>query len=132
MTSATMCNNYRRSSKTRRKAERKKLSLREGSAHEEEALMEAMGKIVLTVDSLQDDMRTFLPTLVQFGYTKEASMVQRSYAELLDCVKLRMESIWPGGSSGVAATVAPTDMQVYTGLPVCHTYILLLIFHRGV
>lgn len=42
-----------RSSKNRRKAERKKHSLREGSAYEDIALLEALGETVGTVDKMQ-------------------------------------------------------------------------------
>lgn len=43
----------RRSSKNRRKADRKKYSLKEGSPHEELALMEALGGLVKTIDELR-------------------------------------------------------------------------------
>ena len=42
-----------RSSKNRRKAERKKHSLREGSVYEDVALLEALGETVGTVDKMQ-------------------------------------------------------------------------------
>lgn len=42
-----------RSSKNRRKAERKKHSLREGSAYEDIALLEALGETVGIVDKMQ-------------------------------------------------------------------------------
>ena len=44
---------YSRSSKNRRKAERKKHSLREGSAYEDVALLEALRETVGTVDKMQ-------------------------------------------------------------------------------
>lgn len=43
----------RRSSKNRRKAERKKLSLKEGNPLEDKALMHALGEIITTVDKMR-------------------------------------------------------------------------------
>ena len=46
----------RRSSKNRRKAERKRHSLREGSAYEDVALLEALGETVGTIDKMQGQL----------------------------------------------------------------------------
>ena len=45
----------RRSSKNRRKLERKKYSLKEGSRHEDLALIAAMGDIVTSTDKIQGE-----------------------------------------------------------------------------
>jgi len=47
------CSACRRSSKNRRKAERKKLSLKEGSPMEDRALMYALSDIIITVDKMR-------------------------------------------------------------------------------
>ena len=47
------CSACRRSSKNRRKAERKKLSLKEGSPMEDRALMYALGEILTAVDKMR-------------------------------------------------------------------------------
>lgn len=115
MTFAAMVS-HRRSSKNRRKAERKKVSLREGSAHEEEALVGALKEIVATVDRLQEDVRDLLHVLVQFGFMKEASAAQRSFVELVDTVKLSMASIWPPSAPpavGVADIQVGSDPAIY-------------------
>lgn len=100
---------FSRTHKSRRKADRKKRSLREGSANEEEALVEALTDIVSTVDSLQDDVGTLLPSLVQFGFTKEAGAVQRSFAELMRSLRMNMATIWPSGDN---AAIGAADIQV--------------------
>ena len=51
--SRTVC---RRSSKSRRKTERKKWSLKEGGEHEEHALVDALAKLVKEVDGLKGTM----------------------------------------------------------------------------
>lgn len=86
--------------------------MREGTAHEEEALVEALGEIVSTVDCLQDDMGSLLGVLVQFGYTKEASEVQKGFVQLLDMVKCNMDTIWTQENSRESA-----NNQVDSGYP---------------
>lgn len=103
---------HRRTSKSRRKADRKKLSLREGSTYEGEALVEALKDIVSTVDSMQDDVGHLLPSLVQFGFTKEAATVQKVFAELLELVRANMGVVWPSGED---APVGLADVQVCGG-----------------
>lgn len=51
----------RRSSKNRRKSERKKHSLREGSAFEDVALLDSIREIVGTVDKLQGELSMEAP-----------------------------------------------------------------------
>lgn len=109
----------RKSSKNRRKADRKKRRLREGSSHEEEALVEALKEIVCTVDGLQEDVAHLLPSLVQFGFNKEAKAVQESFGRLSGRVREDMAAIWPhGGSSGA---VGPADIQVCVVTCTCST-----------
>ena len=84
------------------------MSLREGSAHEEEALVASLKEIVITVDGLQDDVKRLLPALVQFGFTQEADTVQGKFAELLECVRENIESVWPADS----AALNSADIQV--------------------
>lgn len=51
---------HRRSSKNRRKAERKKLSLKEGSPLEDRALMFALGDAIATVDKMRGAATRFV------------------------------------------------------------------------
>ena len=85
----------RRSTKNRRKAERKKHSLREGSANEDIALMEALSEIVSTVDRLQDEVASLLGVLAQFGFMSQGKDMQRTFEKLLSLVKSKMGEIWP-------------------------------------
>lgn len=86
------------------------MSLREGSVHEEEALVEALREIVVTVDSLQDDMRTLLPMLVQYGHTQDAQELQTRMVGLLAMAGSGLERVWPSG--GGAEILGPADIQV--------------------
>lgn len=116
----------RRTSKSRRKVDRKRRSLREGSSHEEEALVEALSDIVSTVDSLQDDVDHLLPLLVQFGLTKDASAVQRSFEQLLEAVRANMGTIWPSSAAGEEAGAADIQVRVQD-TPIPRILWLLLI-----
>lgn len=49
------CLDFRRSSRNRRKLERKKWSLKEGSQHEDLALLEALSNIVTLVSNLRGE-----------------------------------------------------------------------------
>lgn len=109
--SSQLSKSSRRSSKSRRKGERKRLKLREGSVHEEEALLEALREIVSTVDSLQDDVSHLLPPLVQFGFTTEARAVQESFGGLLGSVQSNMSAIWGDGGGAVSAPIGLADIQ---------------------
>lgn len=87
------------------------MSLREGSAHEEEALVEALREVVTTVDSLQDDTRTLLPVLVQFGYGREAGALQGGLVALLEAVRAELGRIWPP-DGGEGQAMGPAEAQV--------------------
>lgn len=87
------------------------MSLREGSAHEEEALVAALKEIVTSVDNLQDDVKRLLPVLVQFGFNKEAAAVQSKFAEVLDSVRQNLEVIWPS-DVGESSMLNPADALV--------------------
>ncbi len=88
------------------------MSLREGSAHEEEALVAALKEIVTSVDGLQDDVKCLLPTLVMFGFNQEAVTVQSKFAELLESVRQQLEVVWPS-NVGDSAGLKLADAQVY-------------------
>ena len=65
----------RRSSKNRRKAERKKHSLKEGSPLEGLALLEALGEVVQSVEKLKGTLSVFSdawPQQVAMGTTDRA------------------------------------------------------------
>ena len=103
----------RRSTKNRRKAERKKHSLREGSANEDIALMEALGEIVSTVDRLQDEVAGLLGILVQFGFMNEGKDIQRIFEKLLSLVKSKMNKIWPPqGQEQLSSNLSVTNAGV--------------------
>uniref|UniRef100_A0ACB8ETE0 Elongator complex protein 1 n=1 Tax=Sphaerodactylus townsendi TaxID=933632 RepID=A0ACB8ETE0_9SAUR len=84
----------RRSSKNRRKAERKKHSLKEGSPLEDIALLEALGEIVRNVDNLKGEVHSLLKHLVLFGYDGHAQELQQALQETLQLMELSLPDIW--------------------------------------
>ncbi|XP_060935405.1 elongator complex protein 1 [Limanda limanda] len=86
-----------RSSKNRRKAERKKLSLKEGSPLEDRALMYALGEIITTVDKMREEVHNLLKGLVLFQYDKQAEKLQLSYDEALHSMEAALPEVWPEG-----------------------------------
>ncbi|XP_014675329.1 PREDICTED: elongator complex protein 1-like, partial [Priapulus caudatus] len=99
-----------RSSKNRRKAERKKYSLREGSTFEDLALMDALAEITLSLDKMKDDVAPLLRALVQLGHDSEASCLQSSFDSLLKHTEKCQFEIWP--LEGCAAAGAGSDQAL--------------------
>ncbi|XP_062985125.1 elongator complex protein 1 [Elgaria multicarinata webbii] len=83
-----------RSSKNRRKAERKKHSLKEGSPLEDVALLEVLGEIVRSIDSLKGEVHSLLKYLVLLGYDGQAQELQQSFEETLQLMEHSLPEIW--------------------------------------
>uniref|UniRef100_A0A3Q3F7Y9 Elongator complex protein 1 n=1 Tax=Labrus bergylta TaxID=56723 RepID=A0A3Q3F7Y9_9LABR len=86
-----------RSSKNRRKAERKKMSLKEGSPMEDRALMCAMSDIITTVDKMREEMHNLLKALLMFQFDKQAEKLQKAYEEALQMMEAAAPEVWPEG-----------------------------------
>ncbi|PIK35018.1 putative elongator complex protein 1 [Apostichopus japonicus] len=102
-----------RSSKNRRKADRKKYSLKEGSPHEELALMEALGGLVKTIDELREEIKQLLRALASVNMTTVASQVQKWYGDILKLMERNITEIWqleedPGDQKNVMSRVQQT------------------------
>ncbi|XP_062281741.1 elongator complex protein 1 [Scomber scombrus] len=86
-----------RSSKNRRKAERKKLSLKEGSPMEDRALMYALSEIITTVDKMREEVHNLLKALVLFQFDRQAEKLQLVYEEALQMMEAAVPEVWPEG-----------------------------------
>lgn len=86
-----------RSSKNRRKAERKKLSLKEGSPMEDRALMYALGEITTSVDKMREEVHSLLKALVLFQFDRQAEKLQLAYEEALKMMEAAAPEVWPEG-----------------------------------
>uniref|UniRef100_A0A3Q2Z330 IkappaB kinase complex-associated protein n=1 Tax=Hippocampus comes TaxID=109280 RepID=A0A3Q2Z330_HIPCM len=74
------------SSKNRRKAERKELSLKEGNPKEEKALMYALGEIITSVDKMRE-IQALLKALVLFRFDKQADELRLVFQEALHAME---------------------------------------------
>ncbi|XP_030323121.1 elongator complex protein 1 isoform X1 [Calypte anna] len=83
-----------RSSKNRRKAERKRYSLKEGSPFEDIALLEVLGETVRAVETVKGDTHTLLKQLVLFGYDEQAGALQKVLEEVLQLMETSIPEIW--------------------------------------
>ncbi|BFZ01620.1 hypothetical protein BsWGS_04659 [Bradybaena similaris] len=82
------------SARTRRKAENKKWSLKEGSANEEYALVDALSKIIKSVDSLRGEITSLMKILIQFNHDEKACTLQAQYDDLLKLQQASVSEIW--------------------------------------
>ncbi|NWR21891.1 ELP1 protein, partial [Emberiza fucata] len=83
-----------RSSKNRRKAERKRYSLKEGSPFEDIALLEVLGESVRAVETVKGEIYILLKQLVLFGYDEQAGALQQVLEEVLQLMETSVPEIW--------------------------------------
>ncbi|NXB00895.1 ELP1 protein, partial [Cnemophilus loriae] len=83
-----------RSSKNRRKAERKRYSLKEGSPFEDIALLEVLGERVRAVETAKGEIHILLKQLVLFGYDEQAGALQQVLEEVLQLMETSVPEIW--------------------------------------
>ncbi|KAJ8015545.1 hypothetical protein DPEC_G00027240 [Dallia pectoralis] len=86
-----------RSSKNRRKAERKKLSLKEGSPLEDVALMHAVTEVIHSVDKMREEVHSLLKALVLFQFDGQAGRLQKAYGEALIMIEAGLPEVWQEG-----------------------------------
>jgi elongator complex protein 1 len=77
----------RRSSKNRRKDERKRARGKKGSVYEEEYLVNSIRRLMERVDSVRDDTQSLLQALFRRGMRENAAALQALVNELLGMLK---------------------------------------------
>ncbi|EGV92490.1 elongator complex protein 1 isoform X1 [Cricetulus griseus] len=83
-----------RSSKNRRKAERKKHSLKEGSPLEHLALLEALSEIIQSIDKLKDEVQAILKVLFLFKFEEQGKELQKAFESTLKLMERAVPEIW--------------------------------------
>ncbi|XP_051043786.1 elongator complex protein 1 [Phodopus roborovskii] len=83
-----------RSSKNRRKAERKKHSLKEGSPQEHLALLEALSEVIQSIDKLKDEVHAILKVLFLFKFEEQGKELQNAYENTLKLMEKAVPEIW--------------------------------------
>ncbi|KAL1945489.1 hypothetical protein VTO73DRAFT_2340 [Trametes versicolor] len=102
----------KRSSRSKRKMERKVGSGRKGTVDEEEYLLKSIGKLVTKFNTTQADCTSLLPHLLQFTdeHRAEAASLQQELSELAGELTEAVEEIWkktPENEEGTEAAPAP-------------------------
>jgi hypothetical protein len=85
-----------KSSKNRRKQDRKKYSTKEGSNFEDLGLIAAQHEVVRTVYSSTAEVGELTRALVKAGIREEAKTIQVELVSLLDLIKASVNQIWMG------------------------------------
>ncbi|NXD93902.1 ELP1 protein, partial [Chaetorhynchus papuensis] len=100
-----------RSSKNRRKAERKRYSLKEGSPFEDIALLEVLRESVRAVESVKGEIHILLKQLVLFGYDEQARALQQVLEEVLLLMETSLPEIWTPDlqQSSVSLVLGPSS-----------------------
>ncbi|XP_024609453.1 elongator complex protein 1 [Neophocaena asiaeorientalis asiaeorientalis] len=83
-----------RSSKNRRKAERKKHSLKEGSPLEDLALLEALSDVVQGTEKLKDEIYHILKILFLFEFDEQGRELQKAFEDTLQLMERSLPEIW--------------------------------------
>ncbi|NWZ66404.1 ELP1 protein, partial [Acrocephalus arundinaceus] len=100
-----------RSSKNRRKAERKRYSLKEGSPFEDIALLEVLGESVRAVETVKGEIHILLKQLVLFGYDEQAGALQQVLEEASQLMETSIPEIWTPNvqQSSVSLVLGPSS-----------------------
>ncbi|XP_037583819.1 elongator complex protein 1 isoform X2 [Cebus imitator] len=83
-----------RSSKNRRKAERKKHSLKEGSPLEDLALLEALSEVVQNTENRKDEVYHILKVLFLFEFDEQGRELQKAFEDILQLIERSIPEIW--------------------------------------
>lgn len=83
-----------RSSKNRRKAERKKHSLKEGHPLENLALLEALSELVQGTEKLKDEIHHILKVLFLFEFDEQGRELQKAFEDTLQLMERSLPEIW--------------------------------------
>ncbi|KAK7075465.1 hypothetical protein SK128_012925 [Halocaridina rubra] len=94
-TSSTASGRTYRSTKNKRKLERKKHSTKEGSAYEDLGLVTALHEIMCHVDQLAPQIMALMTVLMYFCMDDKAQYLQSSFAGLLALFAKHEREIWP-------------------------------------
>ncbi|EXJ58709.1 hypothetical protein A1O7_06138 [Cladophialophora yegresii CBS 114405] len=100
----------RRTSKTKRREERKRARGKKGSVYEEEYLVASVGRLIERVNGLHEEVGRLVQGLLRRGMREQARLVEHGMSEICEaCEKGRVE-VW-----GEVKEVAVADDQAGTG-----------------
>lgn len=113
--SSTMSGKSYRSSKNRRKQERKLLSLKEGSTFEDLALIQTLYQIISNTYKEQNDVHTLIQMLVHFDDDEYAKNIQNCMEELLLTIERSKFEIWDKSAPSSLTEMENAEVTTSTG-----------------
>ncbi|XP_012270137.1 putative elongator complex protein 1 [Orussus abietinus] len=94
-----------RSSKNRRKQERKLLSTKEGSAFEDFALLRTLHQTVIAAYEQRDEVEQIVRTLLHFNEDEHAGKLQKAMCTFLNMIEIGKLEIWSQQPLGIAPEI---------------------------
>jgi elongator complex protein 1 len=101
----------RRSSKNRRKDERKRARGKKGSVYEEEYLVNSIRRLIERVDSVRDDTERLLQALFRRGMRENAAALQALVNELLAMLKGCVDEVFTAQQRSVLPPPGEGEVQ---------------------
>ena len=100
-------NATRKTSKNRRREERKRARGKKGSVYEEEYLVNSVGRLVQRVNTVSDDVGRLVVGLTRRGMQERARAVESAMANLVLLSRSSVADIFPAPSATVGGGVRP-------------------------
>ncbi|KOC68440.1 Elongator complex protein 1 [Habropoda laboriosa] len=123
---STLSRKSYRSSKNRRKNERKLFSLKEGGAFEDLALIQALYQIISTTYKEKNDLHDLIRMLVYFGDDERAENIQNCMEQFLSIIEKNTYKIWDKSASSTIAEMESIEFLTwhnFQGLSACQQLI---------
>ncbi|XP_067666360.1 elongator complex protein 1-like [Haliotis asinina] len=98
------------SSKSRKKGDKQRWSLKEGSQYEDCALIDALAKIITAVDNMKEEVNSLMKALVQFHYDAQALSLHQQLDSFLTLIDKSVPCIWLDESPQDAPLVLGPNM----------------------
>ncbi|XP_012140908.1 elongator complex protein 1 [Megachile rotundata] len=111
---STLSGRSYRSSKNRRKQERKFLSLKEGSIFEDLALIQALYQIISNTYKERDELHILIQMLVYFGDDEYAENIQNSMEQFLLFIDKSKSEIWNKSAPSSLIEMENTELTTLT------------------
>lgn len=99
-----------RSSKNRRKHERKLISLKEGNPFEDIALIDTLFNLILNCFNQQKHVNDICKALINLQMDFDGTKLQQIFSKLLICIKNSVDEIWI--PEMITATQIPTEGNI--------------------
>lgn len=99
----TASNVSHKTSKTKRREERKRARGKKGSVYEEEYLIASVARLIARLNGVQDEVRRLTEGLLRRGMRERAKAVDESMVELMTLCERAKEELWPDVKKAVDA-----------------------------